>query len=61
MDRFDDYDFRLSFRGYEREYVKEILEEKDRIIELQERDMEALKRELSYLKKQLNYSREKKK
>lgn len=57
----DNYDLKVSFRGYEREYVEEMLSEKDRLISLQERDMESLKREINYLKKQLNYSKQKKK
>lgn len=61
MDMFDDYDFKVSFRGYEREYVKDLLEEKDKLIELQDRDIDALKREISCLKEQLNYSKQKKK
>ncbi len=61
MRDFDNYDLKVSFRGYEREYVEEILMEKDRLISLQERDMESLKREINYLKKQLNYSKQKKK
>lgn len=60
--RNSDYeDFNIRFRGYEKEYIAEMLMEKDRLISLQERDVEALKREINYLKKQLNHSRRKKK
>jgi len=61
MEHFDDNEMRVSFRGYDRDYVDDIIREKDRLISLQERDMESLKREINYLKKQLNYSKSKKK
>ena len=60
MDSFDDFDYKLSFLGYDKSCVDEIICEKNRLIELQERDLQSLKREIQYLKKQINYSNKKK-
>lgn len=57
----EDFDYKLSFLGYDKGCIDEIICEKDRLIELQERDMQSLKREIAYLKQQINYSRNKKK
>ncbi len=61
MKGFDEEELRVSFRGYDREYVDEILQEKDRLLSVAWRDVEALKREINTLKKQINHSRTKKK
>ena len=58
---FDESELKVSFRGYDREYIDDLLQEKDRLLSVAQRDMESLKREISYLKKQLNYSKSKKK
>ena len=57
----EEFDYKLSFLGYDKSCIDEIICEKDRLIELQERDMQSLKREIAYLKQQINYSRNKKK
>ncbi len=57
----EEFDYKLSFLGYDKGCIDEIICEKDRLIELQERDMQSLKREIAYLKQQINYSRNKKK
>jgi cell division septum initiation protein DivIVA len=53
--------YKLSFFGYDKGFVDEMIDKKDRLIELQERDMESLKREIQFLKRQINYSKSKKK
>ena len=53
--------YKLSFLGYDKGCIDEIIDKKDRLIELQERDMESLKREIQFLKRQINYSKSKKK
>ena len=58
---FDENLTNLSYKHLEREYIDDIIREKDRLISLQERDMDSLKREIEELKKELNYSRRKKK
>ena len=61
MREFDECGMKVSFRGYDRDYVDDLLEEKDRLLSVARRDMESLKREIISLKKQLNYSKAKKK
>ncbi len=61
MRDFDESEMKMSFRGYDRDYVDDLLEEKDRLLSVARRDMESLKREIISLKKQLNYSKAKKK
>lgn len=61
MRDFDECEMKMSFRGYDRDYVDDLLEEKDRLLSVARRDMESLKREIISLKKQLNYSKTKKK
>ena len=46
----------IAFRGYEMDYINEIIDEKDRLISVQSRDLESLKREIVDLKKKLNCS-----
>lgn len=58
---FNDFDRNVSYRFLEREYVDDIIQEKDRLISIQEKDMDSLKREIESLKKQLNYSKSKRK
>lgn len=58
---FNDLDRNVSYRFLEREYVDDIIQEKDRLISIQEKDMDSLKREIESLKKQLNYSKSKRK
>jgi hypothetical protein len=55
------FDYPISFRGYDTEFIDEILEEKQRIIDIQGKDLESLKREIVDLKKKINYSKRKKK
>ena len=54
-------DYPIAFRGYDTEFIDEILEEKQRIIDIQGKDLESLKREIVDLKKKINYSKRKKK
>ena len=54
-------DYPIAFRGYETDYINEIIDEKDRLIGVQSRDLESLKREIVDLKKRINYSKRKKK
>ena len=54
MRDFDESEMKMSFRGYDRDYVDDLLEEKDRLLSVARRDMESLKREIISLKKQLN-------
>ena len=61
MESMENIDYKLSFLGYDRGCMNEVLYEKNRLIELQERDMQSLKREIQFLKKQINYSKNKKK
>ena len=57
-----EFDIRgCRFSDVQREYIEDVILEKNRHISLQERDIESLKREIIYLKKQLNYSKSKKK
>lgn len=58
---FNDFDRNVSYRFLEREYVDDIIQEKDRLISIQEKDMDSLKREIESLKKQLYYSKSKRK
>ena len=53
-------DYPIAFRGYETDYIDEILDEKDRIIGVQCRDVESLKREIVDLKKRIDYLNRKK-
>ena len=46
---------------YDREYIDDLFEEKNRLLSVAQRDVESLKREINSLKKQLNYSKQKKK
>ena len=57
----EEFDYKLSFLGYDKGCVDEIICEKNRLIELQQRDMQSLKREIAYLKQKINYSGKKKK
>ena len=58
---FDEDSRDISFRHLEREYMDDIIREKDRLISLQERDIDSLKREIESLKKEMNYSKGKRK
>ena len=58
---FDENSRKFGFRHLEREYIDDILREKDRLISLQERDIDSLKREIEYLKNEINYSKGKRK
>ena len=51
----------IAFKGYDMEFIDEIISEKDRLIEIQEKDVGSLKREIVDLKKKLNYLERKKK
>ncbi len=53
-------DYPIAFRGYEMDYINEILDEKDRLIGVQSRDLESLKREIVDLKKKIDYLNRKK-
>lgn len=53
-------DYPIAFRGYEPDYINEIIDEKDRIIGVQSRDVESLKREIVDLKKKIDYLSRKK-
>lgn len=58
----NDFDRRgLRFSEVQREYIEDVILEKNRLISLQERDIESLKREIISLKKQMNYSKQKRK
>lgn len=58
----NDFDRRgLRFNEVQREYIEDVILEKNRLISLQERDIESLKREIISLKKQMNYSKQKRK
>ena len=61
MERMENLDFKLSFWGYDKCYVDEIISEKDRLIQLQKQDMQSLKNEIRLLKQQINYSKNKRK
>lgn len=61
MTGFDEDDVISALREGNRESIREIMYEKDRLISLQEKDMESLKREIHSLKQQLNCSKRKKK
>lgn len=61
MKDFDENVQMSSFSRNERQYVEDLLEEKDRLLDVARRDMQSLKREIVELKKELNYSRTKKK
>ena len=61
MEDFERSEMKVSFRGYDRDYVDDLIQEKDRVIDVARRDMESLKREIVSLKRQLNYSKSKKK
>ena len=50
-------DYPISFKGYDTDYVDEIIGEKDRV---QCRDVESLKREIVDLKKKIDYLKRKK-
>ncbi len=58
---FDDDDVISALREENKESIREIMYEKDRIISLQEKDMDSLKREIISLKQQLNGSKHRKK
>ncbi len=58
---FNDFERNISYSNLEREYVDDIIREKDRLISIQEKDMDSLKREIESLKKQLNYSKSRRK
>ncbi len=58
---FDDDDVISALREGNKESIREIMYEKDRIISLQEKDMDSLKREIISLKQQLNGSKHRKK
>ncbi len=60
MERMN-FDYPIAFKGYDTEYINEILDEKDRIIDTQGKDLMSLKREIVELKKQISYSNRKKK
>ena len=53
-------DYPIASRGYEREYINEIIDEKDRLIGVQSRDLVSLKREIVDLKKKIDYLNRKK-
>lgn len=55
------FDYPISFRGYETAFIDDVIDEKNRIINIQEKDLQSLKREIVDLKKQINYSKRKKK
>lgn len=58
----NDFDRRgLRFNEVQREYIEDVILEKNRLISLQERDIESLKREIISLKRQMNYSKQKRK
>ena len=57
----ENFDYPIAFRGYDTEFIDEILEEKQRIIDIQGKDLESLKREIVDLKKKISYSKRKKK
>ena len=58
----NDFDRRgLRFNEVQREYIEDVILEKNRLISLQERDIESLKREIISLRKQMNYSKQKRK
>lgn len=61
MEDFERGEMKVSFRGYDRDYVDDLIQEKDRVIDVARRDMASLKREIVSLKRQLNYSKSKKK
>ncbi len=58
---FDDDDVISALREENKESIREIMYEKDRIISLQEKDMDSLKREIISLKQQLNGSKHREK
>ena len=58
---FNDFERNISYSNLEREYVDDIIREKDRLISIQEKDMDSLKREIESLKKQLNFSKSRRK
>lgn len=58
---FNDFERNISYSNLEREYVDDIIREKDRLISIQEKDMDSLKREIESLKKQINYSKSRRK
>lgn len=60
MDKLN-IDYPIAFRGYDTEFIDEVLLEKDRIISTQFKDLESLKREIVSLKKKINCSKRKKK
>lgn len=53
-------DMGSGFNDCSREFLEDVIREKDRLISLQERDMESLKREIVYLKQKFNSSKKKK-
>ena len=55
------FDYPISFRGYEIGVIDDVIDEKNRIIDIQEKDLQSLKREIVDLKQQINYSKRKKK
>ena len=57
----EEFDYKLSFLGYDKGCIDEIISEKDRLIQLQKQDMQSLKNEIRLLKQQVNYSKNKKK
>ena len=60
MMNFEDK-IRFQLECYDRDYVDDLFEEKNRLLSVAQRDVESLKREINSLKKQLNYSKSKKK
>ena len=53
-------DYPIAFKGYDMEFINDVIDEKDRLIEIQEKDVGSLKREIVDLKKKLNYLERKK-
>ena len=60
MERVD-LSYPIAFRGYEIEFIDEIIDEKNRLISIQEKDLESLKREIVDLNKKIDYLNRKKK
>lgn len=58
---FDEDSRFYNFSHLERDYMDDIIREKDRLISIQERDIDSLKREIESLKKEMNYSKSKRK
>ena len=58
---FDEYSRESGFSRLDREYIDDIIQEKDHLISIQERDIDSLKREIESLKRELSYSKHKRK